>query len=141
MVARWVLGRVLPFAVWEVRWFHCDGRAAGPRALAVCIDVGHAHHHRVRHLATTRWSTVIPHVTENESTVAEAQLRAVVLADPYTLDKPEGIAKPISRFAYVRIDEDRDDSGRRDRSVRVHAASLRDAREEPLVLCRPSRML
>ncbi len=89
MMAGWVLGRVLTLPEREVSRFHDDGRAPRSGELVVRIDIVHPHHHRVRYLATPRWSTVKANVADDKPTLAEAQLRPVILPDPHTLDKPE----------------------------------------------------
>jgi hypothetical protein len=53
----------------------------------VRVGVVDAHHHRVRDLARSRRPAVAANIANNDGTVAKAELRAVVLADPYALDK------------------------------------------------------
>src|SRR6476619_4374615 len=63
-----------------------------------------------------------PDVGEDHRTVtADTHLRPVVVADPDALDEPEGLRQPCDRRADVRVDEHRDDSGRRNRAVLDHA--------------------
>jgi hypothetical protein len=100
-VTRWVLGRVLPLAIFELGRLHNDARAVRPSALVVRGGVDHTNHHRVRDLALPRWPTLIAHVANDDRSLAEAELRSVVLANPHALDKPERRAKPIDRSAHV----------------------------------------
>jgi hypothetical protein len=58
-------------------------------------------------LAFARWAPVVTYVADNHGPVAEAELGAVVLADPDALDEAERGFKPLHRFAHVRIDEAR----------------------------------
>src|SRR6266540_3380517 len=51
---------------------------------------------------------------------SEAELRPMVLADPHSLDKPERGAQPLHCRAHIRVDEDRNDGGLRDRAVALH---------------------
>jgi hypothetical protein len=51
------------------------------------------------------------YVANDHRSLAEAELRAVVLADPYALHKPERRAQPVDGLAHVRVDEDRNDGG------------------------------
>jgi hypothetical protein len=54
------------------------------------------------HLAGVRRAPLPAHVADDQSAVAEAQLSAVVLADPDALDEPERRAEPLDRLAHVR---------------------------------------
>ena len=81
----------------------------GPRALAVGPGVVHTNHHRVGFFAWARWAPVMPHIADDDGPVADAELRAVILADPDALDEAERGLEPFHRFAYVRINEHRDD--------------------------------
>src|ERR1700689_1800407 len=87
--------------------------------LTVCVRVLHAHHHRVRNLARSRRPALLTHIADDHSALAEAQLRAVVLADPHTLEQSKRPSQPVDGLTYVWIDQDGDDSRLRDRAVRL----------------------
>ena len=106
-----VLDGVLALAVLEVGRLHDDARAVRAGALAVGTRVLDAHGHRVRDLARARRPALAADVADDHGAVAEAQLRAVVLADPHALGEAEGRAEPGDGGAHVGIDEDRDDGG------------------------------
>ena len=125
-VAGEILGCVLPLAVLEVDRLHHDERAVGACLLAVRGDVVDAHHHRVRHLARAGWLPLAVHVADDHRPVTDLELGAVVLADPDPLDEPERRPEPGDRLPHVRIDEDGNDRGRRDRAIRFHASSGSD---------------
>jgi hypothetical protein len=74
----------------------------------VGVGVFHTHHHRVGDLARPRRPAVLAHVADDDRSLAEAQLRAMVLADAYTLDEPERRAQPLHRRSHVRVDQDGD---------------------------------
>jgi len=63
------------------------------------------------------------HVADDDRPVSKAELRAVVLADPDTLGKPEGGTQPLHRLAYVWVDEHGDDGGSRNRAVGLQHGS------------------
>src|ERR1035437_10441829 len=88
LVARWVLGRVLPLTVFEICRLHDDLRAVRSGALAVGARAVHTNHHRMRDLAGPRRPAVVAHVADDRRSLANAQLRAVVLADPDALGEP-----------------------------------------------------
>src|SRR5207248_4096125 len=94
LMARRILGLVLPFAVVEVGRLHEDACPVRSRPFAVGPCVVHPHHHRVRDLAGMGWTTVPPHIGNDQGTVTEPELSAVILADAHPLDKPEGRRKP-----------------------------------------------
>src|SRR6202043_617147 len=100
-----------------------DARTVRAGVLAVGARVVHADHHRVRGLTRTRRVAVTADIADDQRTVAEGELGAVVLTDPDPLHKPERGAQPVDRLANVRVDEDGDDGGSRDRAVRLHAGS------------------
>ena len=104
-----VLCLELPLPVLEIRRLHEDSRTVGPGALAVGPGVIYTNHHRVGLLALARWAPVMTYIADDDGPVAEAELGAVVLADPDALDKTECSFEPRHRFAHVRIDEHRDD--------------------------------
>jgi hypothetical protein len=81
----------------------------GPGAFAMSVHVVDAHHHRVRHLTGSRWPALVADVADDDRAVAEAELRAVVFADTYPLDKAERLAEPRDCLSHVWIDEDGDD--------------------------------
>jgi hypothetical protein len=93
----------------------------GAGALAVRAGVVHAHHDGVGLLVRARRATVVAYVAHDQPTVAEAELRAVVLADPDALDEAERRLQPLDGLAHVRVHEHRDHRGRRDRAVALHA--------------------
>src|SRR5215472_15693599 len=93
----------------------------GPGAFAVSVCVIDAHHHVVRELAGSWRPALSTHVGNDHGPVADTQLRAVVLADPNALDKPERPAQPVDCLAYIRIDEDGNDGGLRNCAVVLHA--------------------
>lgn len=94
------------------------------RPLAVRPRILDAHRDRVGDLASARSAAIAPFLGHDQRSVTETELRAVVLADSQPLHEPEGLAEPGDRLANVGIDQDRDDGGRRDRTVRLHAAKL-----------------
>ena len=63
-----------------------------------------ADHHGRRDLARPRRALVVADVAEDHGAVAEAQLGAVVLADPDALDRPERRGEPVDGGAHVGID-------------------------------------
>jgi hypothetical protein len=84
-VAYRVFGEVLALAGLEVGGLHQDTSAMGPGALAVPPNVVNAHHYRVRDF-TRSWGPLFPaDVGDDDSAVADAELRAVVLTDPQAL--------------------------------------------------------
>jgi len=119
-----VLGLVLALAVLEVRGLHEDHGAVGAGALAVGVRVVDADDDRVRLLAGTRRPALVADVADDEAAVAEAQLRAVALADLQALLEAEGRLEPRHRLADVGIDEDRDDRGGRHRAVRLQGRAV-----------------
>ena len=72
-----------------------------PRPLAVRAGVLHPHEHRARRLAGPRRAAVVAHVGDDHRAVAEAHLRAVVLADPHALARsrtpPRATPPPLAR--------------------------------------------
>ena len=118
-----VLRGVLAFAVLEVGRLHEDAGAVRAGVLAVGVRVVHAHHHRMRRLTRTRRPAIMAHVADDHRSVAERELRAVVLADLHALDEPERRAQPVDRLAHVRVDQDGDDRGGGDGAVRLHASA------------------
>ena len=89
-------------------------------------DVVDTDHHRVRHLARSWRPALVTHVADDDrAAVTDVELRAVVLADPYSFDEPECGAEPGDRLPHVRIDEDWDDDGGRDEAVAFQAAKPR----------------
>jgi hypothetical protein len=82
--------------------------------LAVGARVVHADHHRVRGLTRTRRVAIPADVADDQRTVAEGELGAVVLTDPDPLHEAERRTQPVDRLADVRVDEDRNDGGSRD---------------------------
>ena len=92
------------------------------RPFAVGPCVVHPHHHRVRDLAGMGWTTVPPHIGNDQGTVTEPELSAVILADAHPLDKPEGRRKPGDRLAHVGVCQDRDHRCRRDRAIGLHGS-------------------
>ena len=119
-VACKVLGGVLPFAKLKVGRFHDDAGAMLASLVTMGANVLYAYHHRVRDIARTRGTAIISHIPDDDGTVAEPELRAVVLADPYPLDKPEGCTKPGDRRPHVGIDQNRDNRRRWDGAIRHH---------------------
>jgi len=87
------------------------------------VRVVHTHHHRVRSLARSRRPTVVAHVTNDHSAGANAELRAVVLADAQSLDEAKRSAEPGDSFPHIRVDENGDHDGRRDGAVPPHSPS------------------
>jgi hypothetical protein len=115
-----ILGRVLPLAVLEIRRLHQDARAVLPGALAVRARVIDPHHDEVRHLSGARRLLVMADVGHDDGTVAKSHLRAVALADLEALLEPERLCEPLDCLPDVRVDQDGDHDGRRDRTVRLH---------------------
>src|ERR1700691_1123821 len=120
LVAGEVLGGVLPLAVREVGRLLDDASTVLAGALTVRVRIVYTHHHRVRGLARPRRSAVVADITENHRAIANAQLRAVVLAYLHTLDNPERRAQPVNRRAHVRIDQDGDHGRFWDGAVGLH---------------------
>lgn len=81
----------------------------GPGALAVGPGVVHTNHHRVGFFALAQGTPVMTSIADDDGPVAEAELGAVVLADPDALNKTERGFEPLHRFAHVRRYEHRDD--------------------------------
>src|SRR6266567_8747577 len=94
LVARRVLGAVLPFAVLEIGRLHEDARAVLPGPFTMGAHVLHAHRHRVGDLAGTGRTPITPHIADDDSPVAEPELSAVVLTDPHPLGESEGRREP-----------------------------------------------
>ena len=95
------------------------------RAGVVAVHVLDAHLDLVRDLAFLRRHAVAAHVADDHrAALPHVHLRTVVVADLDALDKPERGAQPVDRRPHVRVDQDRDDGGRGDRSVRPHPRSL-----------------
>ena len=112
---------VLPLPVLVLRRLREDARTVRPRALAVGPGVVDTNHDRVAFLALASWAPVMTDIADDDGAVAEAELRAVVLADPDALDEAERGGEPRHRLAHVRIDEDGDDRCRRDRTIALQA--------------------
>jgi hypothetical protein len=76
-------------------------------------------------LTMTEWVTsprrrraaLVAHVADDHGPLTEAELSAVILTDPDTLEKPEGCAEPIDGLAHVGVDEDGNDGGLGDRAI------------------------
>src|ERR1035437_8141167 len=117
----WVLSGVLPLAVVEVRWLHEDASAVGAGVFAVGSRVVHTHHHRMRDFAPAWWPAIMSHIANDDRSLTKAELRAVVLADPYALDESKCLGQPVDSVSYIRVDENRDNRGGRDRAVWLHA--------------------
>ena len=88
--------------------------------LAVGGRILHPHRDRVGDLTRTWDVAVAPHVGDDQRTVAEAQLRAVVLSDADPLDEPEGLRQPGHSGTHVGVDEHGDDHGPGHGPVRPH---------------------
>jgi hypothetical protein len=112
-----ILGGVLPLAVLEVLRLHENAGAVCAGPLTVGLRIVYAYHHRMGGLPGPRRAAIVAHVADDDRTVSAAELRAVVLADPNTLEKPEGGTQPVDRFSYVRVYEDGDDRGLGDGAV------------------------
>jgi hypothetical protein len=123
-VAGEVLGVVLPFSVLEILRLHEDSCTLLPSALAVSACVLHPDHHGVGDLARSRRLAIVANVADDHGSVANAQLGAVVVSNLRALRKAERAAQPIDRLADVRVDEDGDDGGLRDRAVRFNVLRL-----------------
>ena len=83
-----------------------------PGPLAVGVRVLDAHGHGVCHLSHPRRPAVVAHVADDDRAVAEAELRAVTLADLQALDEPERSLEPGDGFSHIRVDQHRDHGGR-----------------------------
>ncbi len=112
-----VFGGVLPLAVLEVPWLREDARAMFAGSLTVGVCIIHTYHHRVCGLRWARWPAIVAHIANDDCSVSKAELRAVVLADPDTLSKPESGSQPVDRLSYIRVDEDGDDRSLGDGAV------------------------
>jgi hypothetical protein len=115
---------VLPLSVLEIGRLHEDARSVLSSALAVGARVFDADHHRVRDLALSRRPAIVTDVADDHGAVADPQLGSMALPDLHSLREPERAAKPIDRLPNVRVNEDRDDRGLRDRAVGFQAISL-----------------
>ena len=122
LMARRVLCAVLAFAVLEVGRLHKDACAVPPSPFTVAAHVLYADRHRVCDLAGTGRTAIPPYVADDQGPVAELELSAVVLSDPHPLHEPEGRTEPADRLTHVGVDQDGDDSCRRDRAIGLHAA-------------------
>jgi hypothetical protein len=85
VVARRVLGVVLPFAVLEVGRLHEDACAVLPGSFTVGVHVLYAHRHRVCDLVGTGRTAITAYIADDHGPVAETELSTVVLADPAPL--------------------------------------------------------
>jgi low temperature requirement protein LtrA len=117
-----IRGRVLSLAELEVGGLHQDPGAVLLRPSEVRVHVVHPHRDRMRYLSGSGWPAVMADVTDDHGAVAHVELRAVALSDLESFDEPERRGQPSHGFADVRVDQDRDHRGRRDRSVRLHVA-------------------
>ena len=97
-MTRQVLGGVLPLPVLEVGRLHQDRGAVTASVLAVGGCVLDPHHHPVRHLAGARRPLRVTHVGDDHcASLADAELRAVALADAHPLGEPERSLEPGNR--------------------------------------------
>jgi hypothetical protein len=119
-----VLCTVLPFAIYVVGWLCQDARAIRPGSLAVSSRIGNPDHHVLGYGLVTRRAMEATWLGHDDGAIADPQLGPMVVTDPQPLDEPEGRAQPGNRFAYVGIDQHRDDRGVRDGAVLLHAARL-----------------
>src|SRR2546429_6244104 len=87
LVAGEVLGVVLPFSVLEILRLHEDSGTLLPSVLAVSACVLHPDHHGVGDLARSRRPAIVANVADDHRSVANSQLRAVVLSNLHALRK------------------------------------------------------
>ena len=119
-----VLGAVLPFPVFKILRLHENSCTLPPSVFAVSACVLHPDHHGVGDFPRSRRPAIVANVADDYGSVANSQLGAVVLSNLHSLRKPERAAQPIDRLADVRVDEDGDDGGLRDRAVRFDVVRL-----------------
>src|SRR5690242_9035225 len=136
-----VLGVVLPLAVHVIGRLVEDCRTSGTGTRAVRPHILDANHDRYGDWLTgggraprRGW------LGDDERPGADTHLRAMALADPHMLDRPERRDQPTHRGAHIGIGEHRNDGVRRDRAVGFHGrpspvAPVRDVPLEPV----PSR--
>jgi hypothetical protein len=98
-VAGAVLGAVVPLAVLEVGRLHEDARAVCTGARAVGARVLDAYRHRVGDLTRPRRPAVVARLGDDDRPLADAELRAVVLADAQAPQEAEARAEPLDRLA------------------------------------------
>jgi hypothetical protein len=85
---------------------HEDARAVLARPLAVGAGVRYADGHGMGDLAGPRRPAVTPYVADDHGAFADAELGAVVLADPHLLGEAESRRQPGNGLAPVGIDQD-----------------------------------
>lgn len=112
-----VLGHVLPLAKREISGFHDDARSACTGVLAMHPGVFDADHDLMGNFTVDRRSSVRADITNNNRPIADAELRARVVANVQTFFKTERLTYPLHRLSDVSIDEDRHTGHLRDRTV------------------------
>jgi hypothetical protein len=88
-MTRKILGGVLAFAVRKVGWLLNNPRAMLAGAFAMSANVLHAHHHRVSDLTGAGRVAIISHIAENDSPIANPELRSMTVTDSHALLKSE----------------------------------------------------
>jgi hypothetical protein len=66
------------------------------------------------HLPRARWCSIIPHVGDNDCTIAELKLRSMVFTDPDPLVEPERGGQPRHCRSNIWIDQNWNYGGVRD---------------------------
>ena len=98
-----------------------DAGACRPGLRECGVDVLYTQLHEVRDDAALWSSLVTADVRDDNCAVCScAQLRAMVVADPYPLPEAERRFQPLDRSSNVGIEQDRSHSRRRRRAVRLH---------------------
>ena len=105
-----VLGTVLTFSIWKILGLLENDNAILFGVVAVCIDVLNTHHDRMGHLAFPRRLSIVADIPDDEPTAFEAELGAMVLANPHPFNEPKDTTKPIHRFADIGINEHGNDA-------------------------------
>jgi hypothetical protein len=119
MMAFKVLGGVLTLTEGHVRRLHEDPSSGGSGPLEVGTAIPHSHQDRVGDLLRSRWRTVPVGVSDDDCTIAELKLRAVVLADLHSLGKSEGVSQPSHRRSDIRVRQHGNHRGARYGPVRL----------------------
>jgi len=101
---------------------HDHSRAFPQSLLPLSLHVGHPHRDGVRNHCGVWRSAVPASVSDDHSSVANGQLRAVVFTDTYLLDEAERRSQPRHGVANAGVAQDGNHGCRRDGAIGSHSA-------------------
>jgi hypothetical protein len=108
-MVRWIDGRILTLAKFEVSWLHDDLRSMGSRASAMGADIGYTYEDRMRYFVFAWRAAIATHVADDHGAISKTKLRAVILANLQPFDKSKRGNEPCDGLPHVRVNKDGND--------------------------------